>query len=450
MSSLRDRLNLGHPAQILVGAFLGVDLLGAVLLRIPAATESGEGAGFLDALFTSTSAICVTGLTVVDTGTYWSAFGQVVILVLMALGGLGMTTSASLFAVLVSRKLGLRSRLLAQTETGANLGSVRQLLKRIVVVFVLAETLGWIVLTLLFWQNSDRSLPASAWQGLFHAVSAFNNAGFSTNADSLTGYRGNPALLVAVSLLIVVGGIGYPVINDMLKHRKREQLWRNWNLHTKITLSTTAALIVGGTALILLLEWSNPGTLGGMDWGDKLANSYFGSVTPRTAGFNTIDYAQVKEPTLVFTEALMLIGGGSASAAGGIKVTTFALLGYVIWAELRGEPDVNVFDRRVSTAAQREALSVALLGVGAVVFGAFVLGAVTDYREGEILFEAVSALGTTGLSTGITPDLPEIGHLILIGLMLMGRLGPLTFGTAFVLRSRDRLYRYPEDRPLIG
>lgn len=442
------RPTLAHPARVVALSFVVGVAVGALLLMLPWASESGESVGVVDAVFTSTSALCVTGLAVVDTGSHWSTFGQVVLLLLIQLGGLGITTFASLFAVLISRKLGLRSRLIAQAETGAlELGSVRQLVVRVVAFSLFFEAIGFVLLSARFWLGHDHSLADAAFTGLFHSVSAFNNAGFSTFEDSLIPVRTDPLLLGVVMGLVVVGGIGFPVLQDIREHRGGRV---PWSLHTKLTVSTTAALLVVGAVGFLAFEWTNPGTIGDLGTADKLVNGLFGSVTPRTAGFNTIDYGAADDSTLLLTKVLMLIGGGSASAAGGIKVTTFALLGFVIWAELRGEPDVNVFGRRVPTAAQRQALAVALLGVGAVIGGALLLGVTTPFELPDTLFESISALATVGLSTGLTPDLPDPARVVLVVLMLVGRLGPLTAGTALVLRAQERLYRYPEGRPLIG
>lgn len=421
--------------------------MGAALLSLPVATVGGERADLLTALFTSTSAITVTGLVVVDTGTHWSGFGQAVILVLIQLGGFGITTLGALFAVLVSRRLGLRSRLVAQVERNENdLGAVREVLRGVLVFYLVAEAVGVLVLTVAFW-GSGMPWPDALWAGLFHAVSAFNNAGFSTFSDSLVGYAASPAVLVPVMALVIAGGIGYPVVIDVLRNRRSPG---RWALHTKITLTAVSVLLVGGAVVFGSLEWANPDTLGPLGTTDSVVNSVFGSVTPRTAGFNTVDYAQVRPGTVLATDALMLIGGGSASAAGGIKVGTFALLGFMIWAELRGEADVSVFGRRVSESTQRQAVAVALLGVGSVVVGAFALAATTGFDLRDVLFEAFSALGTVGLSTGITPQVDTLGRIVLMGLMFLGRLGPVTFGTALVLRRRQRLYQYPEGRPLIG
>lgn len=440
---------VGHPARTVVAAFAVATAAGAVLLALPWSSGTGESVGLVTALFTATSALCVTGLAVVDTGTAWSGFGQVVILGLVQLGGLGITTLAALLAILVSRRLGLRSRLLAQTETGAlELGSVRLLVRRIVTFSLAFEAAGAALLTVLFWGVHDLDLADAAWNGVFHAVSAFNNAGFSPFPDNLVSFNADPPLLLVVSVLVIAGGIGFPVLSELVGPAWRRP--RRWSLHTRMTVATTVALLLSGAVVFLALEWSNPATLGPMSVVDKLTNAWFGSVTPRTAGFNAIDYGQVRSPTLLLTMGLMLIGGGSVSAAGGLKVTTFALLGFVIWAELRGERDVDAFGRRIPSGAQRQALSIALLYVGAAVAATFVLGVVGSQDLGTTAFEAVSALGTVGLSTGVTGSYSDPGQLVLTALMFVGRVGPATVGAALVLRARDRLYRNPEGRPLVG
>jgi potassium uptake TrkH family protein len=444
----RSTGGLRNPTQLVVGVFGLAAIAGAALLLLPFSSATGSSPGLSAAAFTSVSAITVTGLAVVDTGTAWSPFGQVVILALIQLGGFGITTLASLFAVLVSRRLGLRSRLVAQVERNeSDSGAVRDVIRGVFAFYLVAEVLGFTILTIAFATEGGMELPDAAWAGLFHAVSAFNNAGFSTFSDSLTGYSGAPAVLVPVMVLVAMGGIGYPVAMDLLRNRRSP--WQ-WSLHTKITMSMTVVLLIGGAVAFGALEWSNPDTLGPMGSGDSILNSAFGSVTARTAGFNTIDYGSARPATLLSTDALMLIGGGSASAAGGIKVGTFALLGFMIWAELRGEGDVSVFGRRVSESTQRQAVAVALLGMGSVVVGTFALAVTSGLDLRDVLFESFSALGTVGLSTGITPELAWPGRIVLMGLMFLGRLGPVTFGTALVLRRRERLYQFPEGRPLIG
>jgi Trk-type K+ transport system membrane component len=442
------RVGWVKPAQVVVAAFLGVALVGTVLLSLPFATEPGTTSTLGTAAFTAVSALSVTGLIVVDTGGHWSAFGEVVILVLIQLGGFGLTTFASLFGVLVFRRMGLRGRLATQLERNElSLGGVRSLVRQVAVFYAVVEGVGFVVLTTAYLVLHDATPGDAAWFGLFHTVSAFNNAGFSTFEDGLVGLSASPVVLVVVMGLIVLGGIGFPVVLDVLRNGLRH---RRWSLHTKVTLLTTAALLVGGAVLLTGFEWNNPATLGAMEPGDRLANGLFASVTPRTAGFNTFDYGLANHPTLLVTQVLMLIGGGSASAAGGIKVTTFAVLAYVILADLRGEPDVNVAGRRVAERSQRQAVSVALVGVGLAMVGTIALAATSSLPTGDVSFEALSALGTVGVSTGITADLPAESKAVLMVLMFLGRLGPVTVGTALVLRSHEQLYRFPEGRPLIG
>jgi len=439
---------LRNPAQMVVAGFAAAILLGTALLMLPLASNSGEVTPPLTAMFTATSAVTVAGLVVVDTGTYWSGFGEGIILVLIQLGGFGIITAGSLFVLAMSNRLGLRTRLVTRTEAGGlGVGDLKSLIGRIAVITVALELTGAIILTLRFWITYDQALGEAAYLGVFHSVSAFNNAGFSPFTDSLTAFVTDPVVSLTVAALVIIGGIGFPVIFDVVRRGQRP---RRWSLHTKITLVVSGALLVGGSIAIGWLEWSNPGTLGGLDVPDKVLASFFSSVMPRTAGFNTLDIGAMSDPTLLVTNGLMVIGGGSAGTAGGMKVTTFAVLGFVIWAELRGEPDVNLFRRRVPMATQRQAFTIALLSVGTVVGGALALGALSDFRLAQTLFEAASALGTVGLSTGITSALAAPAQGVLIVLMFLGRLGPATIGTALVLRSRNRAYRFPEERPIIG
>lgn len=440
-----------HPTRLIIVAYLVLASVGALLLLLPVAVSGqSSGVGLDTAVFTATSALTVTGLTVVDTATEWSRFGQVVILGLIQLGGFGITTFASVFAVLVFRRLGLRARLATQLEQNQpDFGNLRSLVARIAVFYVTVEVLGAIVLTVVFWRSGADGFVSALWTGTFHAISAFNNAGFSTFTNSLVGYSGEVAVLAPVMLLVIVGGIGFPVVLELVNSRWH---YRRWSIHTRLTLATTAALLVVATVGYAVLEWNNPGTFGTMGSGaERALNSVFAAVTPRTAGFNTFDYGQSGPGAQFLTSILMLIGGGSASAAGGIKVTTFALLGFVIIAELRSDREVNSFGRRLSEATQRQALAVALLGVGSVAVGTLAIAATSpSLAMGDLLFETVSAVGTVGISTGITPDLEPVSRFLMSGLMLLGRLGPVTFGTALVLRRRQFLLRYPEGRPLIG
>lgn len=437
-----------HPAQLIVFAFAAGILVGAGLLLMPFATAEAGRASFTTALFTSTSALCVTGLVVVDTPTYWSSFGQVVILGLIQIGGIGIMTLASLLALLVARRLGLRTRLIAQAETAApELQDVRRLVFGVVLLSLLFEAIAAVILFLRFWISYDIPLGSAAWHGVFHAISAFNNAGFALWSDSLVRFVTDAWISVTVAAAILAGALGFPV---WLELRRRILSPRFWTLHTKLTLSMTFALLALGFVAVAAFEWSNPATMGPLGTGGKLLAAFFQSVTPRTAGFNTIDYGGVEQETLFVTDLLMFIGGGSVSTAGGIKVTTFALLFLMVWSEARGDPHVTAFGRRIPAHAQRQAFSVAFIATVAVFAGTLALLATADHPFREVLFEAVSAFGTVGLSTGITADWGELGRVVLIALMFLGRTGPYTLAVALALRERKRLYRFPEERPLIG
>ena len=441
------RLRL-HPAQFVVAGFAATIVVGTLLLLLPVASSGPGGAPLLTAVFTATSATCVTGLIVVDTPGYWSAFGEVVILVLIQVGGFGIMTVGSLIGLLLSRRIGLRQRMTAQAELNAlDLGGVRDVLVRVAKFSLLFEATAFLILTLQLWTTYDEPFGTAVYNGLFHAVSAFNNAGFSLYSDNLIRFVTDPWVSLTVAFTIILGGIGFPVLIE-LKHNLAKPT--TWSMHTKLTLVTTAALLVVGTLAFVAFEWTNPETFGDLSTGESLLASFFQGVQPRTAGFNSIDTSALNDSTLLVSSALMLIGGGSASTAGGIKVTTFALLAFVIWSEMRGDQDVTLFGRRAPSSAQRQALAVALLGLGAGVLGTFVLLSVGDAGMGRSLYESFSAFGTVGLSTGITPFLPDVGKVTLIALMFLGRVGPVTLFAALVLRQRQRLYRFPEERPIIG
>lgn len=432
----------------MVAAFAGANALGALLLMLPVARTGPGGADPLTALFTSTSAVCVTGLVTVDTESYWSTFGELVILALIQVGGFGIMTLASLLTLVVWRRLGLRSRLTAAAETKTlGPGEVRRVLFGVLRITLVFETVVAAMLTLRFAMGYDESWGRAAYLGVFHSISAFNNAGFALYADSLIGFVDDPWICLPIAVAVIAGGLGFPVWMELLRHHRH---WRAWSLHTMMTVTATVALLALGTLFITVAEWDNPATLGRLDVPGRLLAGFFHSVMPRTAGFNAIDYGQVHDATLLVTCILMFIGGGSAGTAGGIKVTTFMLLFWVIWAEVRGESDVEVHERRVGDRTIRQALTVALLSVGAVTGATLLLTIGTEHALDAVFFEVVSAFGTVGLSTGITASLAGPVQLVLIGLMFLGRLGPITLVSALALRDRGKLYRLPEGRPLIG
>jgi potassium uptake TrkH family protein len=440
--------SLRHPARLVPLAFLGAITLGTALLALPVSRSGEAVAPLVTALFTATSAVCVTGLVTVDTATYWSPFGQGVILFLIQIGGFGIMSLATLLGVTVSRRLGLSSRLVAQAETKTlALGEVRQVLGRIAATIVVVELAVAALLVPRFQFGYGMAFPKALWHGVFHAVSGFNNAGFALYRDNLIRYVDDPLICLPIAAAVILGGTGFPVLFELRRELRRPD---RWSVQTKIVALGTVVLLAVGTIAMLALEWGNPETLGPLGWPGKLLGAFFHSVSPRTAGFNTIDYAEVHPATLAVTDALMFIGGGSAGTAGGIKVTTFFLLGFVIWAEIRGEPDVTAFNRRIGGPPQRQALTVALLGVAVVALGTVTMQVLTDHSLDAVLFETISAFATVGLSTGITPTLPTAAQLVLVMLMFVGRVGTLTVGTALALRSRRRLYRLPEERTIVG
>jgi potassium uptake TrkH family protein len=440
-----------HPARFVVLVFATAITVGTVLLLLPWSTAPGRDTGVLDALFTSTSAVCVVGFTVVDTGTHWTPFGQVVLLLLVQLGGLGFMTIASLIAMLVSRRLGLRMALITSRERSTlSLGDVRRVLRAAAIVTVFVEVSVAVVLTLRFRLSYDRPWGEAAWYGTFHAVTAFNNAGFALFPDSLIGFATDVVVIGAISFAVVVGGLGFPVLVDLYEQR-RERRWRRLTLHSRTTLVATGLFLVLGLGAFLASEWANPATLGQYGLRDKLVVGGFGSVTPRTAGFNSVDVASMTDEGLLSTMVLMFVGAGSAGTSGGIKVGTVAVLALMAWSQLRGRADVVVFQRRISERIVREATTVVLLGfVVVLVTTVALLGATTDVALTDALFESVSAFGTAGLTTGITPDLPDLSRLVVIVTMLVGRLGPVTLGMALVLKRREARLRHPEEAPLIG
>lgn len=415
---------------------------------LPVSRVGTGGAPFLTALFTSTSAVCVTGLVIVDTPTYWSGFGQGVILGLIQIGGFGIMTGATMLGLLVTRRLKLNHRLLAQAETRTfSLGDVASVLRLILIATVTVELVIAAVITMRFHFGYGQPALEAVWNGLFHSVSAYNNAGFARYSDSVMSFALDPLILVPLMFAVVLGGIGFPVLYEL-----RRELFtpHRWSLHTKITLAGTAILLIAGLGFVLAFEWRNPATLGPMGPSEKFLNAIFHSVVTRTAGFNSLDIGQMRPETLLVSDALMMIGGGSAGTAGGIKVTTFFVLGLIVWAEIRGDSDASAFGRRLSSEVQRQALTVVLLAIGVVAVGTLILLSLTRFQLSEVLFEAVSAFATVGLSTGITASLPPLGHVTLIALMFIGRVGTITVATALALRPSRRPYRYPQERPIVG
>ncbi|ABO50144.1 potassium uptake protein, TrkH family [Desulforamulus reducens MI-1] len=437
---------LSQPSRALAVGFAGLILLGGILLSLPVASASGQPTDFLTALFTSTSAVCVTGLVVVDTGTYWSTFGQVVIISLIQVGGLGFMTMAVLFWLILGRKVTFRERLLIQQSLNViDLSGIIKLAKQVI---VLTLTIQIFIATLL----AVRFVPELGLQkgiafSLFHAVSGFNNAGFDLFGDfrSLTQYTADPIVNFAIGLDIILGGIGFTVMTDAIRYRKRKKI----SLHSKLALYITAILLLFGMVVFLLLEFNN--TLASLSFGGKLWASWFQSVTPRTAGFNTIDLTAMRPVTLFFIILLMFIGASPGSTGGGVKTTTFGIVVLALISLARGKEDAEVFYRRISKEQVYKGLGIILLAMGWIIFATLLLGAVEKADFLKILFEVVSALATVGLSAGLTPTLSDFGQVVIMFTMFLGRLGPLTVAYALATKQqRKQQFRYPEERIIIG
>lgn len=434
--------------RLLPSVFLVGIAIGTVLLLLPISRRGPGAAEFMPALFTSVSAATVTGLTNVDTGTYWTPFGQGVILALIQVGGFGIMTLATILGLVVGGRLGLRTRLIAQAELHAlNLGEVRPLLRRVAVTMLVFETAIAAILTVRYRLGYFDDLPTALWHGVFHSVSSFNNAGFALTSNSLARYAGDGWIIFPVSAAVFVGAVGFPVLAELFNG------WRSparWTIHTRLTVWGSVGLLLIGAVTFMLAEWSNPGTLGPMSVWDKVVTGIESGVMPRSGGLSSVDYSLVRPETLGIGTIMMFIGGGSASTAGGIKVTTFLLLAYVILAEVRGDPEVTIGKRAIGAATLRTALTIALLAVMLVAAATLAVLTMTNLSLQEVLFECTSAFGTVGLSTGITGTLPYPAQGVLMLLMFVGRVGPITAASALALRRRPRRYHLPQERPIIG
>ncbi len=436
------------PAQAIVLGFGLTLVIGTALLLLPLSTAPGSRTTVVDALFTATSAVSVTGLVVVDTGSHWSGFGLAVILLLIQLGGLGIMVVATLVGIALARRLSMRARMATVVETKTAVApNVRRIVGGIFVTSISIEAVVALILFIRILTGYGYGVGEAAWFSVFHAVSAFNNAGFALQADSMMGFASDGWLLLPMCAAIIIGGIGFPVLRE-LRREIRHPL--HWSMNTRIVLAATAALLALGTIAVTVMEWSNPATLGSADPGTRILGGFFHAVQTRTAGFNSVDIGAMHDETWLVTDILMFIGGGPAGTAGGIKVTTFAVLFFILWTELRGGTAVNIFGKRLARGVHRQAISVVLLAIAAIVVVTLAILAMTDLDLDQVLFEVVSAFGTVGLSTGITSDLPEPARVLIVMLMFMGRLGPLTLGTALALKERRAAYELPKERPAIG
>ncbi|MCL6571328.1 MAG: TrkH family potassium uptake protein [Bacillus sp. (in: Bacteria)] len=436
------------PPKILVLGFALIILIGTVLLTLPVSTTNGQGLSILNALFTATSATCVTGLVVVDTGTTFTMFGQLIILFMIQVGGLGFMTFATLFAFLLGKRISLKERILLQESlNNLSMEGVVRLAKRILIFTFVIELVGAILLSIRFY--FDMPLGKAIYYGLFHAISNFNNAGFDLMGEfhSLTSYVDDPTVTLTVSSLIILGGIGFIVMNELFEFRISKRL----SLHTKIVLMTSFVLVVVGTICIFILEYSNSMTLKPLTFSGKVLGSLFQSVTARTAGANTLNIGDLTQSSLLLIVFLMFVGASPGSTGGGIKTTTFATLLGAVWSQIRGKEDVIFYRQRIEYETIYKALTVTFSGVFLVMFMTLVL---TISEHGKdflmILFEVTSAFATVGLSMGLTPELTPVGKAMIIFTMFAGRVGPLTIAFAITMRRKPDPFRYPKGKIMIG
>ncbi|NIK70158.1 TrkH family potassium uptake protein [Paenibacillus sp. BK720] len=435
------------PPRILVFGFAMIIIIGAILLSMPFASNDGSRLPFIDALFTATSATCVTGLVVVDTGTYFSTAGKIVILSLIQIGGLGFMTMATLIALVLRKRISLKERLILQEAMNqTSMEGIVRLIRRVIFYSLTIELVGAVLFAVRF--AFDMPLGRAVWYGVFHSISFFNNAGFDIfgHFRSLTMYVGDPLVNIVSMLLIIFGGLGFVVMADLLEFRKNKRL----SLHSKVVLSATGILIAVGALVIFVFEFSNSMTLGSLNWGDKILASFFQSVTPRTAGANTLDYTQLRQATVFFTVILMFIGASPGSTGGGIKTTTFTTMVGAVIAMIRGREDIVLFHYRLGKDRIFKALTITMLSLTLVILVTMLLSTTEDQQFLKILFETTSAFGTVGLTTGITPELTFFGKIVIALTMFAGRLGPLTLAYALGPKTEKELYRYPEGKITIG
>ncbi|HCS61237.1 MAG TPA: potassium transporter Trk [Microbacterium sp.] len=448
------------PARFAILIFSALILLFTALFSLPIASASGAVTPLSDALFTAVSTICVTGLATVDMAAHWSPFGHVLIFLGVNIGGMGVLTLASVLGLVISKKLGLRAKLLAAGDSNplrahggvvnegqtVRLGEVGQLLKTVALSLLIIE----LVVAMLLYPGLVMAgiTPLTAlWEAPYYAAMSFTNTGFTPNAGGVVEFADDYFVLSVLMVSVFLGSIGFPVIYTLLKHHLNV---KRWSLHSKLTLITTGILFIAGAVAFLILEYDNPLTFGSMDAVDTTFQAFFLSAMTRSGGFSVVEIGDLNGSSLVTGSMLMFVGGGSASTAGGIKVTTLAVLAIAVWSEARGRQSVEAFGRRIPSDVQRVALSVVAWGATIVALSTIVIAQITKAPIADVLFDVISAFGTVGLSTGLTAELPDSASYVMAATIFMGRIGTVTLAAAVAATSRSQLYSLPVERPIVG
>ncbi len=447
---MKKRNQKRTPSQILLILFLVIILIGTIVLMLPISTPKGEvGISFLEALFTSTSAVSVTGLSVLDVSKTFSTFGKTIIMILFQLGGLGIMTFSSIIMFLIGRKITYQEKRILQEDLNQEtVGGIIKFIKRLISMVFIIEGIGAILLFLCF--RKDFEVGEAIYYAVFHSISAFCNAGFSLFSNSFEGYKDNYIINYTISILIILGGIGFAVIDTVIQNIKRKGRKKSFSLTSRMAVKLSLALIIIGTICIYFFEYSNIKTIGNFNEIDKMTTSFFQSVTARTAGFNTINIGLMKPATIFLFLFLMFIGASPGSTGGGIKTTTVGVIFYSVWATLRNKPDINIKNRRISWHTLNRAITILFISFMYIFLITLVILVIEEKDFTQTLFEVVSAFGTVGISMGITSSLTDFSRILIILTMFVGRVGPLTAALAFGETTKRPKHKYPEENILVG
>lgn len=448
------------PARFAVVVFVSLILVFTALLSLPAAAADGKRTPLADAVFTAVSTICVTGLSTVDIATHFSPLGKTIIFIGVNIGGLGVLTLASILGLVISKRLGLRAKLIAASDSNplrshggpvnegqtVRLGEVGSLLVTVALSTLVIEA-GLAILLYPSMLMAGVDPITALWEAPFYAAMAFTNTGFSPNVGGVAPFADDYFLMTVLMVGVFLGSIGFPVIYTLSKHYWH---YRRWSLHAKLTLITTVLLFFAGAAAFVILEYNNPKTFGSMDAWDTTFQAFFLSAMTRSGGFSVVDVGELHGSSLVVGSMLMFVGGGSASTAGGIKVTTLAVLALAVWSEAKGRQSVEVFGRRIPSDVQRVALSVVAWGATIVALATITISQISQADIADVLFDVISGFATVGLSTGLTAELPDPAVYVMALTIFMGRIGTVTLAAAVAASSRSQLYSLPVERPIVG